>query len=181
MSIKHNTKQIYHLFSFIFIASSSLLLTNAFWQWLQLWNTTTILNTDINETINTDSSNGNGTIWDPIREWAYNLVNADNWVAKDKLEWIIDNEQAISEHSVALQKTLDIIKNMINYALWLLSLIALIYLIAHWFMIVTAAWDDAKYKKWLAWIKYAVYAIWWIWLSWFIISFIFWIIEQITT
>jgi len=186
MSTKHNTKRIYHIFSFIFIASSSLLLTNVFWQWLQLWNTTTILNTDINDTINTDSSvntdssDGNWTIWDPIREWAYNIVNANNWVTEDKLLWIIDNEQEISEHSVALQETLDIIKNIINYALWLLSLVALIYLIAHWFMIVTAAWDDAKYKKWLAWIKYAIYAIAWIWLSWLIISFIFWIIIKIT-
>lgn len=171
-------KRIYHIFSFIFIISSSVLLTNTFWQWFELWNTSTILNTDVNEALNTDNGNG-ATIGDPIREWAYQVVHSNDnqyW-----LSWIINNDQEITEHSVALGKTLDIIKNIINYALWLLSLVALIYLILHGFMIVTAAGDDEKYKKWLAWIKHAVIAIWGIWLSRFVISFIFWIITNITT
>ncbi len=171
-------KRIYHMFSFVFIISSSVLLTSTFWQWFELWNTSTILNTDVNDAINTDNGDWT-TIWDPIREWAYQIVHSSD--EEHQIWWIINNDQEITEHSVALGATLDIIKNIINYALWLLSLVALIYLILHGFMIVTAGWDDEKYKKWLAWIKYAIIAIWGIWLSRFIISFIFWIIVEITT
>ena len=171
-------KRIYHVFSFVFIISSSILLTSTFWQWFELWNTNTILNTNVNEAINTDNWDWM-TIWDPIREWAYQVVHSSDG---DYEIWgIINNNQEIVEHSVALETTLDIIKNIINYALWLLSLVALIYLILHWFMMVMAWWDDAKYKKWLAWIKHAIIAIWGIWLSRFVISFIFWIIANITT
>lgn len=169
--------RIAHTISLILIIISSLLLTNVFGQWLNLWNTNTILNTDINKAIDTNTSNG--TIWDPIREWAYQIVNAGNsW---QQIWWIISNDNEIATHEIALNKTLQIIKNIINYALGLVSLIALIYLLFHWFMIVTAAWDEARYKKWLAWIKYAAIALAWIWLSRFIISFIFWIIKETTT
>ena len=167
---------IYYMLSTVFIITSFALLTNTSWQWFELWNTNTILNTDVNEAINTD--NWNWTIWDPIREWAYQIVHSNDWTYT--LSGIISNNQEITEHSVAVDKTLNIIKNIINYALWLTSFIALIYLLRHWFMIITAGWDDAKYKKWLAWIKYAIIAMWWIWLSRFIISFIFWVITNIT-
>ena len=170
-------KRMYHMFSFVFIISSSILLTSTFWQWFELWSTSTILNTDVNEAINTDNWDWT-TIWDPIREWAYQIVHSNDW--DYEIWWIINNDEQIQEHNVALETTLDIIRNIINYALWLLSLVALIYLILHGFMMVTAAGDDERYKKWLAWIKYAAIAIGWIWLSWFVISFIFWIITNIT-
>lgn len=177
---KKTIKRIYHMFSFTFIISSYLLLTIVFWQWLELWNTNTILSTDVNEAINTD--NWNWTIWDPIREWAYQIINANNPnKPEQQIWWIINNDQAIVDHETALSKTLQIIKNIINYALWLLSLVALIYIIVHWFIVLTAAGDESKYKKWLAGIKYAAIALGWIWLSWFIISFIFRIIKTITT
>ena len=168
-------KRLYHTFSFVFILGSSILLTSTFWQWFELWNTTTILNTDVNDAINTD--NWNWTIWDPIREWAYQVIHSSDW--KHQLSWLIDQE--ITNHDTALTKTLDIINNIINYALWVLSLIALIYLILHWFMMITAWWDDARYKQWLDWLKHAAIAIAGIWLSRFIISFIFWVIANITT
>ncbi len=168
-------KSVCHTLSIIFIISSSILLTNVFWQWFELWNTSTILNTDVNDAINTD--NGMWTIGDPIREWAYQIVHSSDW--DYEIWWVIDEE--ITDHDTALENTLWIITNIINYALGLLSLVALIYLLAHWFMIVTAAWDDAKYKKGLKWIKYAAIALVGIWLSWFIISLIFRIIENIAT
>ena len=168
-------KRFYHMFSFIFIISSSILLTNVFWQWLDLWNTNTILNTDINSTV--DTNNGNWTIWDPIREWAYQIIHSSD--GNHEVLWLIDDE--ITNHDTALSKTLAIINNIINYALWLLSLVALIYLILHGFMMITAGGDDTKYKQWLDGIKHAAVAIAGIWLSWFIISFIFWIIKNLTT
>jgi threonine/homoserine/homoserine lactone efflux protein len=42
---------------------------------------------------------------------------------------------------------LEIIQNVINYALGLLAVIALVYLLYHGFLIATAGNDDSKAKK----------------------------------
>ncbi len=168
-------KSICYILSILFIINSIFLLNNTFGQ-LELWNTSSILNTNIDSTI--DTNIWGSTIGNPIREWAYQIVHSDDW--NYIIEWIVDSDTEITAHSTALDRTLGIIKRIINWALWLLSLVALVYLIVHWFMIITAAWDDTKYKKWMKWIKNAAIAIWGIWLSWFIISFIFRIINNIT-
>jgi len=139
-----------------------------------LWNTSTILNTDINQAVNTDL--WSNTIWDPLRQWAYQVVHSDDWL--HELWWIIDNSTQITDHNTALNRTLEIIKNIINYALGLLSLVALIYMIYHGFLMLSAAWDESRYKNWFKWIKNAIIAIAGIWLSRFIISLIFRIIEN---
>ncbi|MEI6774905.1 MAG: hypothetical protein WCL18_09385 [bacterium] len=53
----------------------------------------------------------------------------------------------ISSHQNAQNKTLDVIKNIINYALSMIALVALVYLIYHGFLMVTAAGEDTQYKK----------------------------------
>lgn len=166
----------YNIVSFVLIFSSLTLLNNVFGQF-ELWNTSTILTTDINEAVNTDV--WSTTIWDPIRQWAYQVVSSDDW--DYTLNWIVDSDDEITQHSTALNRTLGIVNNIINWALGMLSLVALIYLLFHGFIMVTAAGDEAKYKKGLKWIKYAAIAIGWIWLSWFIVSLIFRIIKGITT
>lgn len=164
--------KLYNIASTIVIFGSLILLSGVFWNF-ELWNTSTILTTDINEVI--DTNVWNSTISDPLRQWAFQAVSSDEW--DYVIGWIVGNDNEITEHETALNRTLWIIKNIINWALWMLSLVAIIYLLAHGFIIVTAAWDDAKYKKWLKGIKYAAIAIAWIWLSWFIISWIFRIIK----
>jgi len=74
-----------------------------------------------------------------------------------------------------------VIKNFINWTLWLLSLIALVILLYGWFKMVTAAGDETKYKEWFKILKQA--AIWLaiIGLSWFIVSIIFWVIKGTTS
>jgi hypothetical protein len=47
-------------------------------------------------------------------------------------------------------------------------------------MMVTAAGDDEKYKKWLKGIKYATIALIGIGISFFLMSFIFWLVNRIT-
>ncbi|HKL43923.1 MAG TPA: hypothetical protein VJ892_01445 [Candidatus Absconditabacterales bacterium] len=168
-------KKLCHIISFILVVSSFTLLTNVFGQGFELGNTSTILNTDMNDAINTD--NGGGTIGDPIREGAYQIINSND--GDYEVGGIINDE--ITDHDTALNNTLGIIIRIINYALGMLSLVALIYLLLHGFMMVTAAGDDAKYKKGLKGIKYAAIALAGIGLSRFIISFIFWIIENIAT
>lgn len=112
----------------------------------------------------------------PMRDWAFKIINAQD-DDQYKIKWITNVDEEIKTHNQAESKVMQIIQNIINYALWLLSLIALVYIIYHGFIILTAAGDDTQYKKWLKWIKFATIAIWWIWLSWIIVSFIFYVID----
>jgi len=130
-----------------------------------------ILNENDQQVLNTEDIN------DPLRDGAYNTINPLSWVGVlSGVVWIGD---PISSHQNAQSKVMDVIKNMINYALWMLTLIALVYLIYHGFLILTASGDDTQYKKGLAGIKYAAIAIAGIGASWLIISAIFWLIALI--
>ncbi len=140
-----------------------------------LGNMTTIYNPDITKVIDT---NFNGSeITNPLNDWAYWVVKWD-WGAWE-IEWLVWTEYEITEHSDALGKILKVIQNVVNYALLILGTVALIYLIAHGFIILTAAGDDSKVKKWFKWIKNAFVAIAWIGLSRLIISFLLRLINTI--
>lgn len=97
------------------------------------------------------------------------------------VEWIVWTDEEFDNYNEALTKILTVIQNIVNYTLWLLWVISVIYLLIHGFMILTAAWDDSRTKKWLKWIKNAFIAIAWIWLSWIIISFILRLINTFTS
>lgn len=108
--------------------------------------------------------------WEALREWADDIWSDLSGVAYEDIE---DSEQAQSS-------TVDYITVIVNYFLWILSLVALVYLLYHGFLMVTAAWDDEKYKKWWAWIKYATIALIWIGVSWFFISLLIYLVEATT-
>lgn len=127
-----------------------------------------ILNENDQQVLNTDG------IDDPIRWWAYNMI-APEW-GNGLSGNIVSADTEISSHQNAQSKVMDVIKNIINYALWMLAFVALIYLVVHGFMIVTAGGDDAQYKNGLKGIKYAVIAIVGVGASWLIVSAIFWLI-----
>jgi len=116
-------------------------------------------------------------ISNPIRDWAYNAIQSTD--SKNEIWWVRWLNQKIEDHTTAKTKTLQIIKNFVNYALWLLSLVALIYVIYHGIIIITAAGDDVKYKEWMKGVKFATMALVWIWMSWIIISSIFWILNNV--
>lgn len=130
-----------------------------------------ILNENDQQVLNTDNIN------DPLRQWAYNVIEPQWWVGT--LSGVVGVGDEISSHQNAQNKVMDVIKNMLNYALWMLALIALVYLLYNGFMIVTAAGDDTQYKKWLSGIKYAAIAIAGIGASRLVVSWIFWIIALI--
>lgn len=116
-------------------------------------------------------------ISNPIRDGAYTAIkspdeNSEIW----GVQWV---GQKIEDHTTAREKTFTIIKNLINYALGLLSLVALIYMIYHGIIILTAAGDDAKYKQGLKGIKFAAIALIGIWFSRIIVSSIFWLILEV--
>lgn len=116
-------------------------------------------------------------ISNPIRDGAYAAIQSPD--SENEVDWIQGVNKKIEDHNTAKERTLAIIKNLINYALGLLSLVALIYIIYHGIMIMTAAWDDAKYKEWLKWVKFAAIALVWIWLSRVLVSSIFWVIFEV--
>lgn len=114
---------------------------------------------------------------DPIRDGAFQAINP--WSGElDGILWV---DAKISDHSTAQNQTLQIVKNIINYVLGFLALIALVYLIYNGFLILTAAGDDAQYKKGMKSIEYAVIAIAGIGASWFIVSLIFRLINLFIT
>ena len=75
--------------------------------------------------------------------------------------------------------TLGFVANLLSYALGLLALIALIYLIYHGFLMVTAAGSDEQYNRGLKGIKYAAIALAGIGISWFLISFVFGFLDSV--
>ena len=130
-----------------------------------------IFNENDQQVINTEG------IQDPLRDGAYQMIDPSTWTGQ--LEGVVGVGDKISTHETAKNKTIQVIKNIINYALWLLALIALVYLIYHGFLVLTAAGNDAQYKKWLGGIKYAIIAIVGIGASRLIVSLIFWLLNII--
>ena len=172
------SKLIYYIIMSFFAILNIGIFSDTFWQ-MGLWTTDLIYNTDSDNAV--DVYDNNNPISDPLRQWIQKVIDADPENTDPGLEiWWVLNPWLIQNHSTAMNSTMTIVKNLINYALWLLSLIALVYLLYHWFIIVTAAWDDTQYKKWIKWLRLATIALTWIWLSWLLVSFIFWLINYIS-
>ena len=74
---------------------------------------------------------------------------------------------------------LNVVKNFINFVLWLLGLITLILLLWWGFNMVTAAGDDKKFGDGMKILKNAGIGLAFIALSWMMVSMIFWVIWQI--
>lgn len=114
----------------------------------------------------------------PIRQGIDGLLY-DGW--DDQRIGGIWRPQEINDFDTAKNNTIDVVQMFINYALWLVSLIALIYLIVHGFMIMTAMGDDTKVKKWFTGIRTAGIAIAGIALSRLVVTLIFYVIWLITS
>ena len=134
-----------------------------------------------NTIYNTGRENVIAPIDDPNDTWSILHVWSRRIFSTWNVEWLVWTDEAIGNYNTALTKILTVIQNIVNWALWILWLIALIYLIIHGFMILTAAGDDGKVKKWFKWVKNAFLALGWIWLSWIIVSFIIWLINLFTS
>ena len=111
---------------------------------------------------------------DPMREWAYRSVV---WTQKKVVVEISESGKRIDDHDDATRRTVETIQRLINRALWLLALVATIVIIFGGIQMITAAWDDWKFKNWKKAIKKASIGIIWVALSWIIVSFIFWLVE----
>ena len=74
---------------------------------------------------------------------------------------------------------LNVVKNFINFVLWLLGLITLIMLLWWGFNMVTSAGDNQKFWDGMKILKNAGIGLAFIALSWMMVSMIFWVIWQI--
>ena len=74
---------------------------------------------------------------------------------------------------------LTVVKNFINFVLWLLGLITLIMLLWWGFNMVTSAGDNQKFGDGMKILKNAGIGLAFIALSWMMVSMIFWVIWQI--
>ena len=123
-----------------------------------------------------------GLVW----AWTLGMVNAQSiinnqWWASDPTAVWNQNLQYNPWANTTSMKNdglIITIKNFINRVLWLLSLIAMALCLWWGFQMLTANWDETKYKKWFtilkqAWIGLAIIA-----LSWLIVSLIFRVINK---
>lgn len=135
-----------------------------------------ILNENAQQVLDTQGVN------DPIRDGAFRIVDSNGAGAgSGELQGILGPNNQISDHSTAQNQTLQLVKNIINYVLGFLALVALVYLIYNGFLILTAGGDDAQYKKGMGALKYAIIAIAGIGASWLIVSLIFRLLNLIIT
>lgn len=93
---------------------------------------------------------------------------------------ISNTSTVITDNETAKVGTLNYIKRVINWALAIVSFVALIVLLVGWFQVVTAAGDDSKLKSWKNAIKKVAIGLAGIAVSWFIVSLIFWVVEKAT-
>ena len=98
-------------------------------------------------------------------------LTADMWV--QGIAWVGENGRTWS-------RLLTIIKNGVNWVLWLLSLITLCIVLWWGFQMVTAGGVDAKYKKLFTIIKQAGIWLTIILLAWVIISVVFWLVGNLS-
>lgn len=68
------------------------------------------------------------------------------------------------------------IQDVINYLLWFITLIAILYVIYAGFRILTAAWDDETVGKQKKTILYVAIGIIVIWLAWSIVKWVVWVV-----
>ena len=87
----------------------------------------------------------------------------------EKTLWIIHLPQP-ENYTTSLGYVMALIQIAINWTLWILAFIALIYLLYCGFLIFSAGADDKSASKWKGWIKTAAIALSGIGLSWLIIS-----------
>ena len=75
---------------------------------------------------------------------------------------------------------LNVIKNFINWMLWLLATIALVICLYAGFKMVTSAGDEGKYKEGIEMMKKAGIGLVVIGLAWMIVSVVMWLLSSLT-
>ena len=119
-------------------------------------------------------------IW-PVTEWfkweaspqieGEEIEKINEWwkTFSDKLGWILQLPQK-EDYTTSLWYVTTLIQVLINWLLWILSFVALVYMLYNGFLVFSSGSDDKNASKGKKWISTAAIALAWIWLSWLIIS-----------
>ena len=119
-------------------------------------------------------------IW-PVTEWfkweaspqieGEEIEKINEWwkTFSDKLGWILQIPQK-EDYTTSLWYVTTLIQVLINWLLWILSFVALVYMLYNGFLVFSSGSDDKHASKGKKWISTAAIALAWIWLSRLIIS-----------
>lgn len=113
-----------------------------------------------------------------IRQGTHDIIHSESH--QYQINNLITTQQSIDSQQDATQRTLQLIHKLINYALSLVSFIALIVLIFAGIQMITAGGDDGKFKAGSKALKKIAIAIIGIGISWIIISLIFRFLKTIS-
>jgi hypothetical protein len=110
-----------------------------------------------------------------------NVDNINEWWKSfsDKLYWILRLPEKW-DYSTSLWYVTTLIQVIINWLLWILAFVALVYMLYCGFLVLLSWADDKNASKGKKGISTAAIALAWIWLSWLIISAMIWFINVIT-
>jgi hypothetical protein len=113
--------------------------------------------------------------WEPLRNGAAAIAEGLGWSDEGIFFDEIDSTQS------ARDRTSSLISTIVNYALAIVGLVALAYLLYHGFLALTAWSNSEQLNKWMLGIKYAFFALVGIGTAWFMISLILRFITLVTT
>ena len=159
------------LFLFICIITFWIKLGYSEWALLTPYGGSRNVNISVEEWASTPKIDNKEIDENAIWEWTTHMWN--------KSSWIIHLPQP-KEYETKLKYTLALIKIIINWTLWILASVALVYMLYSWFLVLSAWSDDKNVSKWKKWISTAAIAIAWIGISWLIISAMIRFINVIT-
>ena len=120
--------------------------------------------------------------------WLWVLAGGFSFVSADtEYKFWINPQNAMDIKGIAgTDKPVDqknqletVIKNAINWVLWILSLIVFILLLWWGFQMVTANWDDKKFSAGMTILKQAAIWLGFIAVSWLLVSMIFRVLWQV--
>lgn len=117
--------------------------------------------------------------------WTFSLVHGQwkpqNPYVEESNWWNTKDINVVWSWSGQKDAFVNVVKWAINWILGILALIALIILMYWWFQMVTSAWDEDKYNAWFTILKHAAQWLILIGIAWFVVSIIFWLVNQFTT
>lgn len=96
-----------------------------------------------------------------IDQWSYRISRKTKWIL-----WL----DKPNDYDTWLWYVLDLIKIIINRFLWMLAVIALVYVLYCGFLVLSSWSGDTNASKGKSWIRTAIIALFWIGLSRLIVS-----------
>ena len=129
----------------------------------------------------TDKFNWDSTPTINSQEESQEIEGINQWskTFSDKLEWILRLPQK-SDYPTSLWYVTSLIQITINWLLWILASVVLVYMLYCGFLILSSWSDDKNVSKGKKWISSAAITIAGVGLSWFVISAMIWFINLIS-